>query len=120
MSEIRLKRCPFCGDEAEVKHDNGSFYVQCTHCKAKSIRGDTDVCVASLWNYRKGKKTFREYFDENFSLDKFPQFSESARDSGAICVRVLFGDDAVPCKNMECADCWDMEMQNADLTHGER
>lgn len=106
--------------ETERWHRNEALRNLRIPCGACTTLCETVIWAAKNWNYRKWHKTFREYFDENFPLDKFPQFSESARDSGAICVRVLFGDDAVPCKNMECADCWDMEMQNADLTHGER
>ena len=117
MNEIKLKPCPFCGGEAKVEYAGNNAYIRCVPCGARSVVCNTVRWAVKNWNYRKGHKTFREYFDENFPLDKFPQFSESARDSGAICVRFLFGDDAVPCKNMECADCWDMEMKNADLTH---
>lgn len=126
MNEIKLKTCPFCGDEAEIKHDNGSFYVQCTHCRAKSIRGATDVCVASLWNFRKGHKTFREHFEENFPFDKF-QDGLKENLHLKVCVEDLYGADLMPkpCEtyakcSSKCADCWDMEMKNADLTHGER
>lgn len=122
MSEIRLKPCPFCGGEAKVEYVGNKVYIRCKPCGARTVLCDTVRWAAKCWNYRKGHKTFREYFDENFPLDKFPQFSESARNTGAICVKVLFGDDAVavPCCEMTCAECWDMEMQNADLTHGER
>lgn len=122
MDGIRLKPCPFCGGEAKVEYAGDRAYIQCNPCGACTMLCETVIWAAKKWNYRKGHKTFREYFEENFPLDKFPQFSKSARDNDAICVKVLFGDDAVsvPCCEMNCTDCWDMEMQSTDLTHGER
>ena len=62
MSTSELKRCPFCGGEAELKLDNPPFvYVQCEVCYAKTrarkVRDidqiDLDIIrVKKDWNRR--------------------------------------------------------------------
>jgi Lar family restriction alleviation protein len=52
MSE-ELKKCPFCGGEAAMRHlENVSFYVVCTKCNAGiETYSDKDAAIAA-WNRR--------------------------------------------------------------------
>lgn len=59
MTSIKLKPCPFCGDEAEVVEgpDGESAYVQCQGAKwhrAIWFSGDNNAAdeVAREWNRR--------------------------------------------------------------------
>lgn len=55
MSELKLKKCPFCGGPAEIvdnsRYDPGTYFVGCLWCGA---RGDGDPMDASgarnQWN----------------------------------------------------------------------
>lgn len=67
MSEIKLKRCPFCGGEAEIEYEGVDGYYQkyyswvhvvCKNCYATTGRtyGDKDRSKAyaiRAWNTRK-------------------------------------------------------------------
>ncbi len=122
MNEIKLKPCPFCGGVAKVEYAGSRVYICCKPCGARTMLCDTVIWAAKCWNYRKGHKTFREYFEENFPFDKFPKLKEEELHS-MLCVKDVFCCEQMPkqCSELKnCIDCWDMEMQNADLTHGER
>lgn len=68
MAEIKLKPCPFCGGEAEIKRRVGFgfgielAYVECTSCGAqtKMIDPSLKYCAndkaAELWNKREEEK----------------------------------------------------------------
>lgn len=68
MDEIKLKPCPFCRGNAEIKRCVGfgfgieRAYVECTRCKArtKMIDHSLNYCandkVTELWNNREEEK----------------------------------------------------------------
>ncbi len=126
MNEIKLKPCPFCGGVAKVEYAGNRVYICCKPCGSRTILCGTVIWAAKCWNYRKGHKTFREHFEENFPFDKF-QDGLKENLHLKFCVEDLYGADLMPkpCEtyakcSSKCVDCWDMEMKNADLTHGER
>ena len=48
-----LKRCPFCGGEAEVKRfGNERSYIQCVVCGASTLVFDTRYDAVARWNNR--------------------------------------------------------------------
>ncbi|MBQ7220713.1 MAG: Lar family restriction alleviation protein [Synergistaceae bacterium] len=52
MSE-KLKKCPFCGWEAEVRQYTSTLYfAQCKRCKATSNAFETEEEAAGAWNER--------------------------------------------------------------------
>ena len=67
MSEIKLKRCPFCGRKAELRYSkNGFAYILCANdgCYAR-----TDGCLNEngarrLWNTRKQIEEIVERLEE--------------------------------------------------------
>lgn len=56
MSELKLKKCPFCGSDAEIqqgKHQGLSiFYVSCLGCGARTDLEYAEEFAADLWNER--------------------------------------------------------------------
>ena len=49
----KLKRCPFCGGEAEVRQFTASIqFVQCRVCLAHSATFETDTEAIRVWNKR--------------------------------------------------------------------
>lgn len=60
MSEIKLKRCPFCGGEAKIKYCNygSTVYIECDICGSRTADEDvsTEYCardeVIKVWNRR--------------------------------------------------------------------
>lgn len=66
MPEIKLKPCPFCGGEAEIKRYVGfgfeQAYVECANCetRTKMIDPSLKYCAndkaAELWNKREEAK----------------------------------------------------------------
>ena len=75
MSEIeKLKRCPFCGGQAEVrKFTSTMIFVQCKNCLAGSTAFPTDEEAVTAWNKRwrlssRVRKVVREWL-KNFLKD---------------------------------------------------
>lgn len=68
MADIKLKPCPFCGNEASLIHDfflGISMYnsiIKCNYCGASIESGSaetsekSDSKVIHLWNKRVGEK----------------------------------------------------------------
>lgn len=62
-AEANLKKCPFCGGDAEIVirtyrkglfKKQGIFYVRCEICKATSAAEFNDKTVCNAWNRRAG------------------------------------------------------------------
>lgn len=112
MDKIILKPCPFCGGEAGITTDIYSKYVaSCKECGAVATSADTIDGAAKARNTRNGRQTYREYFEEHFPWDAFPEAdAESIIDT--LCPDQLFGEmhDPPDCEGVRCGDCWDREM----------
>lgn len=56
MSELKLKKCPFCGGPAEIvdnsRYDPGTYFVGCLYCGARSDYEHGEENAAELWNGR--------------------------------------------------------------------
>lgn len=111
MNEIKLKPCPFCGGEAKIISGPGKCAVTCKKCDAMTPSTYTASGAAKAWNRRKGHKTYREYFEEQFPWDAFPEMAVSTIIS-QIGVCCIFGDEhiAPDCDGICCRDHWDREM----------
>ena len=70
MSE--LKRCPFCGGEAELAcRDFGSWFVRCKKCFCKTPIFLTERFATISWNTRKPMKRIVERLEEEYhEIDK--------------------------------------------------
>ena len=63
MSEI--KRCPFCGGEAELAcRDFGSWFVRCKKCFCKTPIFLTERFATISWNTRKPMQNIVERLEE--------------------------------------------------------
>lgn len=56
MSELKLKKCPICGGDAEMYQGKyqglDTFYVSCTGCGAQTDYEYAEEFAAELWNER--------------------------------------------------------------------
>lgn len=56
MSELKLKKCPFCGGPAEIvdnsRYDPGTYFVGCLYCGARTDYDHGEENAAELWNGR--------------------------------------------------------------------
>ena len=48
----KLKPCPFCGGEVELKKNDFGFYVICPECMCSTQNYSTDDDAISTWNNR--------------------------------------------------------------------
>ncbi len=66
MSEIKLKRCPFCGGEAilEKMDDLGNWVVRCKKCFCRTPRSMTKFFPTVAWNTRKPMEEIVERLEE--------------------------------------------------------
>ena len=61
---VDLKRCPFCGAEAQVRtFDRKTYYITCSGCRADSGGYDTLFDAAAAWNKRTKGETQNEGAD---------------------------------------------------------
>ena len=112
MNEVKLKPCPFCGGEAGITTDIYSKYVaSCKECGAVSKNADTIDGAAKAWNKRDGRQTYREYFEEQFPWDAFPD-ADVDEIISKLRVCQLWGKEhvATDCEAISCATHWDREM----------
>lgn len=49
-----IKRCPFCGGEAELKENELWYWVQCKNCHTTSRGSSYESKVTECWNRRDG------------------------------------------------------------------
>lgn len=54
MNEVELKKCPFCGGEAEINLFLGNYCVTCTECMGSIFpaKGMTKEEAIKAWNRR--------------------------------------------------------------------
>lgn len=56
MNELKLKKCPFCGGDAEMQQGKyqglRTFYVSCLGCGARTDLEYAEELAADLWNER--------------------------------------------------------------------
>ena len=115
MNEIKLKTCPFCGGQAGIIDIYGKYAASCKECNAGTAIANTIDDAEKAWNKRNGLQTYREYFEEKFPWDAFPDADvESIVDAltDTLCPSQLFGEihDPPDCDGVRCADCWNREM----------
>lgn len=111
MNEIKLKPCPFCGEEAEIISVYKQYAVTCKGCDVVSASHDTQLDAINEWNKRIGHETYKEYLDDHISWDAFPNATIN-NIYNYMCIRHFFGNDAraEDCGYIECRECWDREM----------
>lgn len=112
MNEVKLKPCPFCGGEAGITTDIYSKYVaSCKECGAVSKNADTIGGAAKAWNKRDGRQTYRDYFEEHFPWDAFPDADARTLIDGVRVCDVFGGKHIAPdCTEICCDDHWGREM----------
>jgi len=66
---MKLKPCPFCGDEAELRESFG-YYVTCTACLSGSDVYDTEIEAIKAWNNRSTKQII-ELLDELIETSEY-------------------------------------------------
>lgn len=65
MNEIKLKRCPFCGGEAELDIDDlGIWFVRCKKCFCRTSRSMSKFFPTVAWNTRKPMQEIVERLEE--------------------------------------------------------
>lgn len=47
-----LKRCPFCGGEAEIIGSNTTYWIDCNECRAETGLFNTEAEAIVAWNRR--------------------------------------------------------------------
>lgn len=111
MNEVKLKPCPFCGGEAKIISGYGKYAVTCKECDATAPSTYTESDAAKAWNKRYGHQTYREYFEEQFPWDAFPD-ATTHDVCNYMCIGHFFGNAAKAenCGEIECDECWDREM----------
>lgn len=79
MDEIELKECPFCGNKPTViarywNCERPTYQVKCKLCGTTTRESSSEKYIIDFWNQRftDKPKTYRQYFEENFPKDKFP------------------------------------------------
>ena len=107
MSEIKLKRCPFCGGEAEFVRDterkdifqsSDYVYVRCKECHAQTSKiyysaefhklDGEYVLVEKAWNTRKPMQEIVEKIDDEIS--EYRETSYFDRYTKAVKVGTMF------------------------------
>ena len=95
----KLKKCPFCGGEAEVVGGNPYHWVFCKNCDAESKQMSTIDGAIAAWNTRKPMERIVERLEEQRA--EHEQREKDARKVGLTCHADLNGlkayiyDDAI-------------------------
>jgi len=62
MTELKLKRCPFCGGEAvvdsvpDINFESGkNYFIRCRCCAAEGGWGKCQAVAEHKWNMRVGE-----------------------------------------------------------------
>lgn len=56
----KLKPCPFCGCEAELRKTVGMYHVRCKACGENTVLVESEKVAAMFWNRRTGEKPLNE------------------------------------------------------------
>lgn len=51
-TKLNLKKCPFCGGKAKMRHGLIGYHVECETCKARQCPSDTPETAVKNWNRR--------------------------------------------------------------------
>ena len=62
MSELEC--CPFCGGEAEIRHNVLWFWAQCKKCNANSRESSNEDLAIEYWNTRTPMANIVEKLEE--------------------------------------------------------
>lgn len=54
MSEITLRKCPFCGGGAAIGRHGDNYFVECCKCGSRTWFCKSVEKVAEAWNRRAG------------------------------------------------------------------
>ena len=75
----KLKRCPFCGGEAELDCDNGfnNWFVKCKECGCKTPTKIAEYVAIEAWNTRVPMERIIERLEER--IDSKEDERERAR-----------------------------------------
>lgn len=111
MNEVKLKPCPFCGGQTDMATGIGDYRVICKNCGAATASASTRGAAVKAWNKRNGHQTYREYFEEQFPWDAFPDADAHTLIDGVRVCDVFGGKHIAPdCTEICCDDHWDREM----------
>jgi hypothetical protein len=69
MSEIKLKRCPFCGGEVAMNQDDDGYYVSCSKDGCVVMTNSyTEEEAIEVWNTRKPMQEIVERLEESIKF----------------------------------------------------
>jgi len=49
---MKLKPCPFCGNEIELQHDKKRHAIRCNNCYSFGGKGADEDNASVMWNMR--------------------------------------------------------------------
>ena len=94
-----LKRCPFCGGEAEIwdgyieefLKTEYMKYVQCNYCKASTKLYFTEKKAIKAWNTRKPMERILERLEKHLALedDLYDEMSSGARSAYSHAIKIV-------------------------------
>ena len=69
MAEVDLKRCPFCGGEAEVTLFLGNYIVACKGCPGSTFpcKGMTEEEAVEAWNRRADDDLYKKGYKDGWN-----------------------------------------------------
>jgi len=50
--DIKIKRCPFCGEEGMIAFDNGLYFIVCSDCNSRCRKYRKEEDAIAAWNKR--------------------------------------------------------------------
>lgn len=76
----KLKKCPFCGGEAEFATSH-KRWVQCKECLAESVYCDTPEQAIAAWNNRKPVEDVLERLEKKIKPLHNPNWNAAIEES---------------------------------------
>lgn len=118
----KLKRCPFCGGEAEMITDIPNFtgcfdlnVVECKKCHCQTEELEARWQVIESWNTRTSKIAERGETYKDAFLKRFPNAERKYEDELIVCVKDIFGKEHELFRNCifsgDCEECWNREVE---------
>lgn len=79
MSDEKLKPCPFCGGEAEIKETENDvgckiWYIECSDCELTIKNGYLPKGLIRKWNTRKPMERIVEQLTEERDKPEYDEF----------------------------------------------